>query len=72
MTVKYILVPKESKTKVITHPTLGCHSQSTLSQICNFKRNSRCAYEVRNWLVNFAQSVYMEYEKYEKDNVTTR
>lgn len=48
---------------ILGHPTLNCHSTSALSQILNFKRNNQRALEVRNYAMNFGQSLFVQYEK---------
>lgn len=56
----------ETKNAILSHPTLNCHSMSALSQILNFKRNNLRALEVRNYAMNFAHSLFVQYD--EKNN----
>lgn len=55
-----------TKTAILNHPTLNCHSASALSQILNFKRNNLRALEVRNYAMNFAQSLFIQYNAEDK------
>ena len=58
------IVPlKDTREAILSHPTLHCTNKSALSQILNFKRNNIRALRVRNYAMNNAKSIYVEYEE---------
>lgn len=59
-----MIVPlKETRQTILASPTLKCTNKSALSQILNFKRNNLRALRVRNYAMNNANSLYVEYEE---------
>jgi len=68
MKVRKIVMFEGTKEKILKNPSLGCTSTSSLSQILNFKRNNARALKVRNYAMNCAQSLYVEY--YDEKNST--
>ena len=62
--MKRKIVPlKDTRAAILSHPLLNCKSNSALSQILNFKRNNLRAMQVRNYAMNTAKSIYVEYEE---------
>lgn len=58
------IVPlKDTREAILGHPLLNCKSNSALSQILNFKRNNLRALKIRNYAMNIAKSIYVEYEE---------
>lgn len=53
----------QTKSAILSHPKLNCHSASALSQILNFKRNNFRALEVRNYAMNFGKAYYIEWDE---------
>lgn len=64
--IKVIKLIGPTKNAILGHPTLNCHSASALSQILNFKRNNQRALEVRNYAMNFGQSLFVQYDEKDK------
>lgn len=61
--VKLIKMLGKTKDVILEHPTLNCKNTSALSQILRFRRSNQRALEVRNYAMNFANSVYIEYNE---------
>lgn len=61
--VKMIKMLGNTKEAILGHPTLNCKDTSALSQILRFKRSNQRALEVRNYAMNFANSIYIEYNE---------
>lgn len=66
MIVRYIKLIGHTKEAILNHPTLDCHSTSSLSQICNFKRNNLRALKVRNYAMNIGKAYYITYDEKDK------
>lgn len=61
--IRMIVPLKETRQAILAHPLLHCTNKSALSQILNFKRNNLRALRVRNYAMNNAKSLYVEYEE---------
>lgn len=61
--IQVIKLVGHTKSAILNHPTLNCHSASALSQILNFKRNNLRALEVRNYAMNFGKAYYIEWDE---------
>ena len=61
--IQVIKLIGHTKSAILGHPTLNCHSASALSQILNFKRNNLRALEVRNYAMNFGKAYYIEWDE---------
>lgn len=63
MKKRKIIPLRDTKKAILGHPALNCQLPTTLSQILNFKRNNFRAMLVRNYAMNIANSIYVEYDE---------